>query len=675
MVSSLEPWQPPRGAVRDAELEAWEVSERDLDGVRHGECTLYRDDGSLLLRCRYEAGKRNGTFTSYHRNGDVESEGTYVDGMLDGSYVRYTSDGPGSKPLRACCVPPGARELHVTFQRGTELAETFYDAGGRALRSDGTYLPPRAAGVPDTASFDESEERWVERVGSDDGVLLRRSIDLDGRLVEEAEIRRGRRVRLSEYYAASGGLSRELHFDESGVVHGPFRIRFDAERVPYAERTIREVTGAFEQGQAVGTFRFLDGEGRELRTQERGEALSDERLWALIGPEPIVESAGVLWQRAESLVSERRTREGLFWAARAAARAGGGATLRDFLAKTIVPLEGGVAAARAAALDREARPTIRQAFDALLDGADAAEILRLLATLFPAEGAAGTDLVVASLLLAPKNPRALVTRALLRLEHGNVPGALEDVSGLAEELAPAAKHVSELASVLFRKLSFGPALDPPPAPSDQVGPVGVEQPLEAVRRAIAVYATRLSATREELRRRLGEQDWLPPDTSELLEDGPVELRRYTATITDEDEDGSETSEVTVDETLDLAGSSAATLMTVARADFDALSWLCWSAGLDELALPAALAPRASFVAAIDDAIHRLFRIRDQLSTGGLVSRARGVSDFVWDGHDVGTLSIRFAEIAARQFLERRAMFFFLLFPQNLSPFQSDLRQA
>jgi hypothetical protein len=37
--------------------------------------------------------------------------------------------------------------------------------------------------------------------------------------------------------------------------------------------------------------------------------------------------------------------------------------------------------------------------------------------------------------------------------------------------------------------------------------------------------------------------------------------------------------------------------------------------------------------------------------------------------------MRFSEIAKCQFVERRAMFFFLLFPQNLSPFQSDLRQA
>jgi hypothetical protein len=514
----------------------------------------------------------------------------------------------------------------------------------------------------------------VERVGSDDGSLLRRDFDLEGRLVSETEIVRGRRAGLREFHK-SGGLAREVRFDDSGVVHGPFRLRYEPGRAPYVEREIREVTGAFEHGQAVGLFRFLDAEGRELASRERGEALSDERLRALIGREHAAEPESALFERARRLVSERRVREALVWAARAAARAGRAEPLREFLAKTIVPLQPDVASARAAAIDREAVPTIRSAFDALLDGADAAEMLRLLATLFPAESTASNDLVDASLLLAPNSSRARVTRALIRLEHGDVPGALADVSLLDSELAPAAGQVTELARVSFPKLSFVPAREPPPEPNEELTPVEVLQPLEGIRRAIALYATRLSAVRAELLRRVGEPDWLPPETSHLLLDGPVELRRYAATIADEDEDGTETSEVTVDETLDLAGSSAATLMTVARADFDALSWLCWSAGLDRIGMPNTVAPRERFGAAVNDVMQRYFRVRDQFSTGGLVSRARGVPSFTWDGLDVATLSSRFAEIAERQFLERRAMFFFLLFPQNLSPFQSDLRQA
>ncbi|HEX6276707.1 MAG TPA: hypothetical protein VFZ53_26875, partial [Polyangiaceae bacterium] len=128
-------WQPPSGAVRNAELGAWEVSERDAAGARHGECRVYRDDGSLKLRCHYVEGQRSGEFESYHANGELESRGCYVDGVLDGPSHRYSSGKPGTAPLRSCCVPPGAWELRVRYRRGAALAETFYDAGGRALRS------------------------------------------------------------------------------------------------------------------------------------------------------------------------------------------------------------------------------------------------------------------------------------------------------------------------------------------------------------------------------------------------------------------------------------------------------------------------------------------------------------------------------------------------------------
>jgi hypothetical protein len=203
----------------------------------------------------------------------------------------------------------------------------------------------------------------------------------------------------------------------------------------------------------------------------------------------------------------------------------------------------------------------------------------------------------------------------------------------------------------------------------------VEQPLDAVRRTIALYATRLVAVRGELRRRLAaEPEWLPPDVSFLLERGPVELRRYTASITDEDEEGTETSEVEVDEKLEFERVSPATLMTIARGDFDAVCWLCWAVGLDELALPQAMTPRPDFAAAVNDSMLRCFRAYDQLRTAGLVARSRGMPSFVWEGLPIETLSSRFAEIAAHQFRERRAMFIWALFPQNQSPFQSDLRK-
>jgi hypothetical protein len=672
MALSAGIWQPPAGAVRNAELDAWEVSEHDAAGVRNGDATLYRDDGSVLLRCRYESGKRSGPFTSYHPNGELESEGRYVDGALDGTFRRFKSDNPGSTPLRNCCVPPGARELRVHYRRGTAFGDAFFDGQGRALRSDGTLLPERPASVPEDATFEEGDERWVQRSGSDHGVLERKSFDLDGHPVDQTRIVGGRRVSFGEFSRA-GVVVREHHFDDGGELHGACLLRYSAEDTPYADAAIREVRGAYEHGQAVGAWRYLDAQGRELRTSSRGEALSDERLVALLRDDGSSESAAALREQAERLASDGRLREALFVAARAAARAGSADELRELLATVVVELEPAAAAARAAAFDREATPTVRGALDALLAGADPAELFRCLSTLVPSVRPAARELVEAAWLLDPKSSRTRVARALVCLEQGNDESALADAGALGPELDEAASQLRELARILYPKFSFVPALEPPPEPSEELVPVAVEQPLAAVRRTVLLYATRLAVVGAAIEQRLGRRpEWLPPELMPLLEAGTVELRRFKATITDEDENGSETSEVDVNETLDVAEQSVAALMIVARADWDALCWLCWSSGLDTVALPSELVTRPEFGSAVNDSMQRCFRAHDQLRTAGLVSRSRGLASFDFEGLAIETLPPRLAEIAARQYLERRALFFWLLFPENVSPFQSDL---
>lgn len=72
---------------------------------------------------------------------------------------------------------------------------------------------------------------------------------------------------------------------------------------------------------------------------------------------------------------------------------------------------------------------------------------------------------------------------------------------------------------------------------------------------------------------------------------------------------------------------------------------------------------------------RCFRARDQVQTGGLVSRARGVPGFVWEGHDIDALDPTLAAIAADETFETRCLFVWLQFAENLSPFQRDIRAA
>ena len=50
-------------------------------------------------------------------------------------------------------------------------------------------------------------------------------------------------------------------------------------------------------------------------------------------------------------------------------------------------------------------------------------------------------------------------------------------------------------------------------------------------------------------------------------------------------------------------------------------------------------------------------------------------EFVWEGLDIEGIPRHFAEMAQEEYLEMRSVFLFLMSPENVSPFQADLRAA
>jgi antitoxin component YwqK of YwqJK toxin-antitoxin module len=69
-------WNPDAGK--------WEVSRKDAQGTREGECLLYRDDGTLYSRTRFVAGLQDGPFFVYHPDGAVAREGDTSPGASTG---------------------------------------------------------------------------------------------------------------------------------------------------------------------------------------------------------------------------------------------------------------------------------------------------------------------------------------------------------------------------------------------------------------------------------------------------------------------------------------------------------------------------------------------------------------------------------------------------------------
>ena len=54
---------------------------------------------------------------------------------------------------------------------------------------------------------------------------------------------------------------------------------------------------------------------------------------------------------------------------------------------------------------------------------------------------------------------------------------------------------------------------------------------------------------------------------------------------------------------------------------------------------------------------------------------RGVPGFVWEGHAIDGLDPALAVLVADETYEMRCVFVWLMFAENISPFQSDIRAA
>jgi hypothetical protein len=376
-----------------------------------------------------------------------------------------------------------------------------------------------------------------------------------------------------------------------------------------------------------------------------------------------------------TLRAEGRVREALAVAARAAARTGRCDRLATLLEATTPLLAAAEQSARGRALLRAREMSAERALDELVLGADPADVYRTLGSLSGGSHRAALYLIDASCLLAPDRVMTRLTRALARLDVGDPDGALEDAVAIESTSAAGAGFVRASVSALFGGFSYRPALEPVIEPPPDGPSVAPDQPLDAVRHQIQVYATRLSKLRDRVRgiACVDAAVWLPPHLAQLLPNGPVELRNTTAIIEDETDDGVERVEVSIDERVSLDG-GVTVLMCRARADWAALCWLCWSTGLAGVGVPEVLRAPAEFTAAVHRAIQRRFRARDGLATGGLVSRKRGVPSFTWEGSDVGAVDPHLLGVAADEYLEIRSVFLWLLWPQNLSPFQSDLRK-
>ena len=683
----------PDGAVWNEDERVWEVVAWEGER-REGESRTYRGDGTLAQVRRFARGVLDGVFISYHPGGDVARRGRFAGGELVGALAAFGSEGRVGELLRVCCVPENAWELRAQYLRGRPVYERFYDRKGLPLLESGAPRPEAPAGVPADADFDEFSGRWMAGRFNELGLPQDtfRFWGREGALLEERDFRDGLAVAQRHYadgtvVESHGWLERE----GKGARHGAYFRRFDAAANPYADARVREERGAHDHGRPCGLWTLHDEKGALLDDRDLGRVVEpadlpgSPALQERAGEDGAREAATAWDERVRVLRAEHRVREALCAGARAAAARGSVAQLRALLDDLTLPVGAAARADRASPLGGAAI-TAGAALDALVTGGDAAAVFRALAGVLDPGTRAALDFADVSLLLQPGNTKAHLTRAFIRIEHGDDRGARADAGVVAAAEPEAAQALLVQLAQRFPVFDFWPAreplLDEPEVPAQQP-----EQSIEAIRHVVQVYATRLGRRRAEIQARLAAAGragdppaWLPPDLrTSLLLRGPIPLRRYDVTVPMETETGeTEMTEVHVDEDLPpekLAGATVAELLEQARGEWAALTWLCWACGLGRAELPDKVVPPPSFTAAVARAVARCFAAHDKMLTGGVRARMQGISSFAWEGIALDQLPNHLAAVAAAEYLELRSMFLWLALDDSVSPFQADLREA
>lgn len=630
-----------------AEDNEWELGTIDAQGKKQGPFTYWRPDGSKVNECVFKDGQPHGPFQRFHENGEVSQDGEFVSGQLHGTRRWFACDAPTTERMHEGGVSETVRKSEMDYVRGRVVGVRHFDADGRRVTPSGEPYPDKPASVDDGAEYRPDQGVWTK-----------------GEADEETAEREGR----WRIWSREGELKEDSHWSH-GARDGDAVFHVAGES-PFLDPRIVAQRGTFTAGQPSGTWKLLDDKGAVLRTVDYGDPSSLDAAPRLEAFADEGRSADAWKQLAQARFDAGAVAEGLCLMARAAAAAKSPAPLLEALAQRARPMR----AEAAEALAEEAGDELPGLALALVRGAAPAPVLRKLAVGLDQKllSRAALDYVNAALLVSPGSTEFLFTRALVLMSLGLDEQASRDASDLASAQPEQAEFLLDYVRFLFPRFDFWPGKEKPQTYYDGL-PEKPARTLDEVRAVAQKYATRLTLVRDALLRVLTpDAPWLPPDLAALLPDGPAGLESGSFERPSE-EAGEEAESVDFDETLEVDGADVPTLARLARAEWNALAWLCWSAGLDAVALPDALAPPADFDQAAGMSAQRLWRARDQRLFGGRNARAQDIPSFEWEGADVGSLHPNLASIAEQQYAEMKALFLWLSDAAVRTPWQDGLR--
>jgi hypothetical protein len=401
-----------------------------------------------------------------------------------------------------------------------------------------------------------------------------------------------------------------------------------------ADAAVALVTGEVKSRDFSGAVTLHDAAGKTLRTLELGPEPEDERVEAVLAHETHPPKH---WKMVrDELVAEGRFAEGLLAAARAVGAGEPVATLTEFLAAHTLQRTKASGAQRAekasfvmSNMNRFGAPPPRKAaylVDELRQGASPATILRELAIDQDqyASSRAAADLIRCCKALEPANKGYFAyTQALIEMSLGNVDAARVAADELRERSEEQADFLSAYLNGLFPVFDFWPGQDAITSIELEVEAKAPVRTLADFRNAIQKAALRVRSLRALLTNLVPDDTtWLPPPVDAVLARSKVTL--------------AEAEEVEVEE---WQTKSIPQLMRKLRNEWARLTWLCWLAGLEQVASPTATSkPRSPSVVRLAMGMREhLFTLRgqEQAIEDGFeeadLENARLVATLPWNG--------------------------------------------
>ncbi len=506
-------------------------------------------------------------------------------------------------------------------------------------RDEPDEAPSRPDGVDESSYFDPESGSWP-------------SGEMDSA---------GRRDALWRIWSRDGTPLSEIEYLE-GERHGAYREWLTESESGFEISEACEFCGRYQHGVPSGEWRLVDIHGTPVRGVDLGDA-PIEREFSVLRDE--VCGADAWRDQASRLFDDGKSGEAMLALARSVATSCEVEVLEEAIDRHRLP----ATPARARSMLRGAElGDARHLSRAMLLGADPASCLRMIAAKLESKNAprAALDLINAGLLLEPTRASPLEVRAAILIRLGLNEHAALDIDALARTDARASALLNTYRLLLFPTFDFWPI-------RETLESTGVnrhqrpQQDLAAIRQTISRYARRFGAIRSALSRHVVPTiEWFPPDVAHLvLPDAGLRVETFVSSMNDVDVSTSLNEQVQVD------NDELPTLLRFARAEWNALTYLCWSVGLTQVAMPETIDPPAAFGEAVRLAELGLQRCRGD-STESLpdVSSEPG---FGLDNIDIDALPSRLVPLVEEHYVELTAMFRWLSDAEYRSPWQDDVR--